>query len=134
MISVLKFGGSSVASATNMSRVLDIVEKEAGRVVLISSAISGCTDAFLKGDDERIAAMEARHRDIVTRLFTGEQRQEVQQQVDALFAALRNAPKDEQVTYGELLSTTLLAAKLRTEGKKTAWLYSRDLVVKDYEA
>lgn len=134
MISVLKFGGSSVASATNMSRVLDIVEKETGRVVLISSAISGCTDAFLKGDDERIAAMEARHRDIVTRLFTGEQRQEVQQQVDALFAALRNAPKDEQVTYGELLSTTLLAAKLKTEGKKTAWLDSRDLVVKDDEA
>ena len=28
---VLKFGGSSVASATNMSRVLDIVEKEAAR-------------------------------------------------------------------------------------------------------
>ena len=134
MISVLKFGGSSVASATNMSRVLDIVEKEPGKVVLISSAISGCTDAFLRGDDEHIAAMEARHRDMVTRLFTGVQRQEVQQQVDALFQALRNAPKDEQVTFGELLSTTILAAKLKTEGRKTAWLDSRDLVVKDDEA
>lgn len=134
MISVLKFGGSSVASATNMSRVLDIVEKEPGKVVLISSAISGCTDAFLRGDDERIAAMEVRHRDMVTRLFTGVQRQDVQQQVDALFQALRNAPKDEQVTFGELLSTTILAAKLKTEGRKTAWLDSRDLVVKDDEA
>ena len=40
---VLKFGGSSVASATAMSRVLDIVEKEAqkGTVILVSSAISG---------------------------------------------------------------------------------------------
>ena len=130
MISVLKFGGSSVASATNMSRVLDIVEREPGQVVLISSAISGCTDAFLKGDDVSISGMEARHRDIVTRLFTGAQRQEVQQQVDALFAALRNTPKDEQVTFGELLSTTILAAKLKAEGKKTAWLDSRDLVVK----
>ena len=74
MISVLKFGGSSVASATNLSRVLDIVEKEQGKVVLISSAISGCTDAFLKGDEESIAAMETRHRDMVTRLFTGEER------------------------------------------------------------
>ena len=133
MISVLKFGGSSVASATNLSRVLDIVEKEQGKVVLISSAISGCTDAFLKGDDESIAAMETRHRDMVTRLFTGEERQRIQQQVDALFAALRKAPKDEQVTFGELLSTTILAAKLRTEGKNTAWLDSRELVVKDDE-
>ena len=133
MISVLKFGGSSVASATNLSRVLDIVEKEQGRVVLISSAISGCTDAFLKGDEGSIAAMETRHRDMVTRLFTGEERQRIQQQVDALFAALRNAPKEEQVTFGELLSTTILAAKLRTEGKNTAWLDSRELVVKDDE-
>ena len=133
MISVLKFGGSSVASATNLSRVLDIVEKEQGRVVLISSAISGCTDAFLKGDEGSIAVMETRHRDMVTRLFTGEERSQIQQRVDALFTALRNAPKAEQVTYGELLSTTILAAKLRTEGKNTAWLDSRELVVKDDE-
>ena len=133
MISVLKFGGSSVASATAMSRVLDIVEKEQGKVVLISSAISGCTDAFLKGDDASIAAMEARHRDIVTRLFTGEERTRVQAQVDALFGELRKAPKEEQVTYGELLSTTILAAKLKTEARRTAWLDSRDLVVKDDE-
>ena len=47
MYRVLKFGGSSVASATNISRVLDIVGKETakGCVVLVSSAISGCTDA-----------------------------------------------------------------------------------------
>ena len=36
--SVLKFGGSSVADATNMSRVLDIVggALDGGRVVLVS--------------------------------------------------------------------------------------------------
>ena len=133
MISVLKFGGSSVASATGMSRVLDIVEKEQGKVVLISSAISGCTDAFLKGDDASIAAMETRHRDIVTRLFTGDERLALQQRVEAIFNELKQAPKDEQVTFGELLSTTILAAKLKTEGRRTAWLDSRDLVVRDDE-
>ena len=134
MISVLKFGGSSVASATGMSRVLDIVEKEQGKVVLISSAISGCTDAFLKGDDASITAMEARHRDIVTRLFTGDERLALQQRVEAIFNELKQAPKDEQVTFGELLSTTILAAKLKTEGRRTAWLDSRDLVVRDDES
>ena len=46
---VLKFGGSSVADATAMSRVLDIVggALAGGRVVLVSSAISGCTDGLL---------------------------------------------------------------------------------------
>ena len=135
MVSVLKFGGSSVASATNMSRVLDIVEKEAakGKVVLVSSAISGCTDALLKGDEKSLADMEKRHWDIVTRLFTGAERKQVQQRVDELFGQLRQAPREEQVTYGEILSTTLLCAKLQAEGIPAVWLDSRDLVVKGDE-
>ena len=65
MYRVLKFGGSSVASATNVSRVLDIVEQEAqkGCVILVSSAISGCTDALLSGDPAQYREMEQRHAD-----------------------------------------------------------------------
>ena len=134
-ISVLKFGGSSVASATNMSRVLDLVETEARerRVILVSSAISGCTDALLNAGPDSLLEMEKRHRDIVTRLFTGADRTRVQALVDALFTELRQAPADEQVTYGEILSTTILCEKLKAEGCRTAWLDSRDLVVKDNE-
>ena len=136
MDSVLKFGGSSVASATNMSRVLDIVEKQAakGKVVLVSSAISGCTDALLRADEKSLADMEKRHRDIVTRLFTGAERQQMQQQVDTLFTELRRAPVPEQVTFGEILSTTILCAKLQAEGIPAVWLDSRKLVVKEDEA
>ena len=135
MYRVLKFGGSSVANATRMSRVLDIVEKEAakGRVILVSSAISGCTDAFLSGAPADVDHMEDLHRAIVRRLFTGAERQAVQARVDALFAQLRQAPFQEQVTFGELLSTTILAAKLEAEGYRTQWLDSRELVVKDNE-
>ena len=135
MYSVLKFGGSSVASATNISRVLDIVEKEAakGRVILVSSAISGCTDALLSGEEEQFRDMERRHRDIVKRLFTGADREALQNRLDALFLQMREAPAAEQVTYGEIFSTTILAAKLATEGYKTEWLDSRDLVVKGDE-
>ena len=132
---VLKFGGSSVASATNMSRVLDIVEKEAarGKVVLVSSAISGCTDALLKADEASIREMERRHGDIVKRLFTGLQRELVQERVDLLFGLLRQAPEAEKVTFGEILSTTILEAKLGEEGYRTVWLDSRELVVRDNE-
>ncbi len=130
---VLKFGGSSVASATAMSRVLDIVEKEAdkGTVILVSSAISGCTDALLDGGPKAIAQMQKRHQDIVKRLFTGEERDEIQARIDGLFRELAVTPKEEQVTFGELLSTTILAAKLQQEGFNSKWLDSRKLVVKD---
>lgn len=130
---VLKFGGSSVASATAMSRVLDIVEKEAdkGTVILVSSAISGCTDALLDGGPKAIGQMQKRHQDIVKRLFTGEERDEIQARIDGLFRELAVTPKEEQVTFGELLSTTILAAKLQQEGFNAKWLDSRKLVVKD---
>ena len=135
MFSVLKFGGSSVASATNMSRVLDLVEKEAAgsRVILVASAISGCTNALLSGDPAQVDEMEKRHRGIVRRLFTGAEQVAVQERMNALFRELREAPEEEKVTYGEILSTTILDAKLKAEGYRTVWLDSRELVVRDDE-
>ena len=135
MYRVLKFGGSSVACATNVSRVLDIVEQEAkkGRIILVSSAIGGCTDALLSGEEAQLCQMEQRHADIVRRLFTGANRVAMQEQLRALFQQMRQAPADERVTFGEIFSTTFLAAKLEAEGYRTLWLDSRDLVVKGDE-
>ena len=138
MYRVLKFGGTSVASATNISRVLDIVEKEAakGRVILVSSAIAGCTDALLQlteGDASGLPSLQKRHQDIVSRLFTGVERRSMLERVDALFEELLRAPAEEKVTYGEILSTTILCAKLEVEGYRTQWLDSRKLVIKDNE-
>ena len=138
---VLKFGGSSVANATNISRVLDIVSKAArrDRVALVCSAISGCTDALLdlarteRGCAERqvmLDSLNSRHEDIIRRLFTGAEREQVSGKVAALFEKLAAAPEDEMVTYGELFSTTIIAEKLRCEGFRTKWLDSRILVIK----
>jgi aspartate kinase len=133
---VLKFGGSSVADATNMSRVLDIVgaETEKGRVVLVSSAISGCTDGLLAaaaGDASGLPALRERHLAIVRRLFTGQERAEAAGEVAHLFDEMEAAPADEKVTYGELLSTRILARKIACDGVKVHWADSRELVVKD---
>lgn len=145
MMQVLKFGGSSVANATNISRVLDIVEKAArkGRVVLVCSAISGCTDTLLsiastaRGSAERqvmLEALRAKHFDIVRRLFTGEERTAAEEALVVLFDKLAGAPEDEMVTFGELFSTTIIARKLACEGLRTKWLDSRILVIKDNDA
>ncbi|MBR1569458.1 MAG: aspartate kinase [Bacteroidales bacterium] len=135
MYRVLKFGGSSVASATNISRVLDLVGKEAakGRVVLVCSAISGCTDALLQmadGDFSGLDALRGRHRDMVTRLFTGLERKSVMEKTEALFEEMLKAPDPEKVTYGEIFSTTILSAKLEADGYRTQWLDSRRLIIK----
>ncbi len=137
---VLKFGGSSVADATNISRVLDIVAKAAmrDRVILVCSAISGCTDALLEIGrsegavrDTLIESLRERHRRIIVRLFTGAERESAFAENDALFEELRKAPADECVTFGELFSTKIIARKLACEAVSTKWLDSRILVIKD---
>lgn len=139
---VLKFGGSSVANATNISRVLDIVSKAArrDRVALVCSAISGCTDSLLglarteRGSAERqvmLDSLKTRHLDIIRRLFTGAEREAVSEKTEVLFGKLAAAPEDEMVTFGELFSTTIIVEKLRCEGFRTKWLDSRILVIKD---
>ena len=133
---VLKFGGSSVADATNMSRVLDITggEFEKGRVVLVSSAISGCTDGLLAvaaGDMSGLPALRERHLAIIRRLFTGDERADAATEVARLFDEMEAAPAEEKVTFGELLSTRILARKLACDGVTVHWADSRKLVVKD---
>ena len=134
---VLKFGGTSVANATAISRVLDIVDaaRSRGKVVLVCSAISGCTDelialAALDGA-ERVKAGKAildRHNCIVGRLFTGSERRDVSQIVLDTYKDLMDADPEDYSSFGELFSTRIIAAKLRCDGVNALWLDSRDLI------
>ena len=152
---VLKFGGSSVADAGSMSRVLDIVEQAAatGKVTLVCSAISGCTDALIALGADAAAGghgragildpLRARHRAIVTRLFSGREKSRTMDRLDAVFGeisqlldsiteagAITPRQEEEIQTFGEILSTRILAAKLGTELPAVKWLDSRKLIVK----
>lgn len=143
MYSVLKFGGSSVATATNISRVLDIVgaEVQQGRqVILVSSAISGCTDALLEiaaagtPSERKIELCQTlleRHLAIARRLFTGREQEAMAPLLQGLFEEMMAAPDAAKVTFGEIFSTRILAEKLRCEHYRTQWLDSRELVVSD---
>ena len=134
---VLKFGGTSVANATAISRVLDIVDaaRARGKVVLVCSAISGCTDELiaLSGMEpaRRAAAGKAlldRHNCIVGRLFTGSERRDVSQIVLDTYKDLMEAAPEDYPAFGELFSTRIIAAKLRCDGVNALWLDSRDLI------
>ena len=134
---VLKFGGTSLANATAISRVLDIVDAARGRgkVVLVCSAVSGCTDALIAmaalPPSEREKAGKAlldRHNCIVGRLFTGKERKDVCQVVLDTYRDLMEADPEDYQSFGELFSTRIIAAKLRCDGINALWLDSRDLI------
>ncbi len=138
---VLKFGGSSVADATRISAVLDIVSDAVrrDRVILVCSAVSGCTDALLEiaslpqgeARAERIDSLRQRHLGIVRRLFTGAERTLAEEEIREFFRELEAAPSEDCVTFGELFSTRIIARKLACDGIESLWLDSRKLILTD---
>ena len=150
---VLKFGGSSVANAQNMSKVVDIVVNavDRDRTILVSSAISGCTDTLIKigtlasQRDESyktlIDGLQKQHHDIINELLPREKQQESLEVCDGLFDSLRSitqgvyllgelspASLDAIQSFGELWSTKILATKLASIGIATKWIDSRQII------
>ncbi len=150
---VLKFGGSSVANAGNMAKVVDIVTKavDRDRTILVSSAISGCTDTLIKigtlasQRDENYKALidelQKQHHDIINELLPVEKQEESTEVCDSLFDSLRSITQgvfllgelsptslDAIQSYGELWSTKILATKLASIGIATKWVDSRQII------
>jgi bifunctional aspartokinase / homoserine dehydrogenase 1 len=150
---VLKFGGSSVANAKNMNQVVSIVleavKKEA--LVLVVSAMGGVTDALLQtgslaetGDEsyqQILKGLEQKHLDAVRELLPIQQQSACLSQVkqkfneleaisDGVFllGELSDRTKDRMVSYGELLSSLILAAKFQSIPHEQHWIDARNLI------
>lgn len=123
-----------MADATAMSAALDIVQKaQAGdRVVVVCSAISGCTDALLEYARSRkvgkaLSEVRQRHFAIIRRLFSGQEMALAEQEFDAAYGEMLSSDCPE--SYGELFSSKIIAAKLCCEGTQCRWIDSRKLIV-----
>ena len=150
---VLKFGGTSVADAAAMNRVVDIVSAavERDRTILVCSAISRCTDTLIeighraaRRDDSYqtlIDQLQLRHLQIIDELLSPERQEEADTQVRELFASLRSiaqgvclvgelspASLDAIESFGELLSTRILAIRFAQTGIPLKWLDARELI------
>ena len=150
---VLKFGGSSVANADNMSKVVDIVTKavDRDRTILVVSAISGCTDTLIKighlasqRDDSYnglIDELQHKHHEIIRNFLPLEKQDESKEVCDSLFDSLRSIAQgvfllgelsptslDAIQGFGELWSTKILATKLASIGIATKWIDSRKII------
>jgi aspartokinase/homoserine dehydrogenase 1 len=151
---VLKFGGSSVANAANIQQVVSIVEAaiQKGPAIVVVSALGGVTDQLLRtgelassGDEsykQLLLELENRHLDAVRELLPIQQQSAtlslVKQQFneldgicDGVFLLQELSPRtrDRIVSFGELLSSLMISAKLQSRQVDQAWLDSRKLII-----
>ncbi len=140
---VLKFGGTSVSQRHRWDTIGRLARKRAddcgGRALVVVSALSGATNeltAIAGGADDgaaRVDALVARHRDFVQGLdldpdaVLGERLVALHALLADARAAVRTLDwQAEVLAQGELLSSTLGAAYLRSQGLDFGWADARD--------
>ncbi len=143
MITVMKFGGTSVGSAEALKRVAKIVADTEGEKVVVVSAMSGITNFLVSVADNpqadtEVALSEFANKHLMTaaQLFEGETMEEFRAEFDSrmegfrgALAADRGSPwyKDAVVSQGERFSSLMLAFVLRDMGLKSVALTSEDV-------
>lgn len=150
---VLKFGGSSVANAANIHKVIAIVQRAVKKepTVLVVSALGGVTDSLLRvghlastADESYktlLKELEKRHLDTVRDLLPIQQQSATLSQVkqqfneldgicDGVFLLGELSPrtKDRIVSYGELLSSLTISAAFQSLEADQLWVDSRKLI------
>ncbi len=149
---VFKFGGASVKDADGVKNVATVLKQTGHKqLVVVVSAMGKTTNAleqivalYLQQKPELKTQMIDLHRyhfDIVDALFEHKQHP-VYQKTQALFTDLqttldRNKSKqydyiyDQVVSYGELISTTIISEYLAYQGFANQWLDARELIKTD---
>jgi aspartokinase/homoserine dehydrogenase 1 len=153
---VLKFGGSSVANAENINKVVALVSQALtrDRTILVVSALGGITDMLIQagitaaaGDEsyrEKLKQIEHRHLEAVKSLLplTGQSSvlsavktrcNEIEDICSGAFllGELSARTQDKIVSYGELLSSLIISARLEALGVPNQWKDSRDVIRTD---
>lgn len=147
---VFKFGGASVRNAEGIINLFDIVSEENNRLVVVISAFGKTTNALERilagwrhGDPETrslVREVTEYHFSIAEQLFGAETPE--MERVKGIFREFerlldRKEPGDYDHDYdmivsnGELWSTMIVEAYLRTRGLRSEWADARKLLVTD---
>ena len=150
---VLKFGGTSVGSAENMSKVIDIVSdfwNGSEKVVVVLSAVGGMTNKLIEmselaaqGDEiytTMLTTFEQKHIDIVRELIPAKKQSSVfanlkrkindlQDQLNGVFLVreLSNKSLDFILSHGERLSAYIVAEAATEKGVNSTYVDSRNI-------
>jgi len=140
---VMKFGGTSVADAAAFENVARIVARErAAFPVVVVSAMSGVTDVLLSATTSSLEPIFNRHlaaadelletpqhfADLVKRAET-----QVREALQTQNSSNRKSVQDAVVSFGEILSSALMAAVLNQHGVEARQVDARRCVITDEE-
>jgi aspartate kinase len=144
---VMKFGGTSVGSASRMKEVAQIIDR-GERVMVVLSAVSGTTNklveiaqSFSSGEKQKgldtISTLEQSYVPMLQELFSTEKGKEAGKAIlDFHFELLRSFARNgfglrqykEVLAQGELISTQLFYQYLLEQNKKTVLLNALDFM------
>ena len=153
---VLKFGGSSVANADNIKQVISIVnqKEQAQKKLVVVSALGGITDLLLnaaieaaEGTEaykEKLLQVEQRHLEAVKQLLpvatqsallslVKKSCNEIEDICNGIYLLRELTPRsrDRIASYGEWLSSQIIAAAFQAGGVQAVWKDSRELILTD---
>ncbi len=151
---IYKFGGASVKDANAVRNLRNILEKEnRNEIMLVISAMGKTTNAIEKVladfresnghlDLNALSNIIEYHENIMTDLFEGNTSHPVFETMTNLFLDLYLNLKetgydydyqyDNTVSFGEMLSTTLISAYLNECGIKNELLDAREFIITDH--
>lgn len=150
---VLKFGGTSVANAQNISKVIDIVTKKSkqNNLIVVVSALSGVTDLLhlagstaIKKDKtylDIILKIETKHIETIQKLILPDEQNTLVNLINKEIAQLKIlldgcyllgelTPKtlDRILSFGELLSSQIIASALKKVNINSSFVDSRNFI------
>lgn len=153
---VMKFGGTSVESAEAIERVAEIVaSRRKQSPVVVVSAMAGVTDQLVSigheaatGDCESglsaLQALRARHLQAARQLLGAKRAATLAPRLEPYFSELENYVRglaavreltlrgsDYLLSFGELLSSIIVADAFAVRGLTAAWVDSRECLVTD---
>ncbi len=153
---VFKFGGTSVATADRIRRVVHLIASSARDVrrVVVVSALGGVTNQLIEGinlslkrSDDRVALIDSlrrRHAEVARELIDNEEQQAILVRLNKLWhdlqelldgvALLRECSprsRDVIISMGERASAPLIAAAFRAEGLQAVAMDADEFVRTD---
>lgn len=149
---VYKFGGASVKDADAVKNIARILKAgHTDDLMIVVSAMGKTTNAiekalsqFREAENElsinALSDLMQYHEEIMLKLFDDENNPVFQKVADLFLDLYLNLLKknlnydyhyDITVSFGELISTTIIAAYLQTQGLEAVWIDARDYLITD---
>jgi aspartokinase/homoserine dehydrogenase 1 len=150
---VLKFGGTSVANAQNISKTIDIVynKSKERKLAVVVSAFSGVTDLLIlagktasvkdKSYKEIVSQIEKKHKDAIDELIPLSEQSDIIDTINHeinllktlldgcyLLGELSNRTADIVAGFGELLSSQIIAVALKQKVSNSTFKDSREVI------